>query len=54
MLDIRQVVSEADVASGVANFNFELVGGFSDENTGEISEFKKFQSIILKNLLLSI
>ena len=54
MLDIRQVVSEADVASGVANFNFELVGGFSDENTGEISEFKKFQSIILKNLFLSI
>lgn len=45
MLDIRQVVSEADVTSGVANFNFELRGRFSDENTGEISEFKKIVSI---------
>ena len=39
LLDIRQEASDD------ANFDFELRGRFSDENTGEISEFKKIVSI---------
>lgn len=39
LLDIRQEASDD------ANFDFELRGWFSDENTGEISEFKKIVSI---------
>ena len=39
LLDIRQEASDA------TNFEFQLLGRFSDENTGEISEFKKIVSI---------
>jgi hypothetical protein len=45
LLDIRQELSDLDVASGFATFNFELIAKFSDAKTGEISEFKKIISI---------
>jgi hypothetical protein len=47
LLDIRQELSDLDVASGSAAFNFELIAKFSDVKTGEISEFRKTARINL-------
>ena len=48
LLDIRQEVSDADVALGSAIFHFELIGHFFDEKTGQVLEFNKPVTIDMK------
>jgi sialidase-1 len=45
ILDIRQLVSEADVAAGIARYEFELSGSICDAGGSEISEFKKLVTV---------
>jgi sialidase-1 len=45
ILDIRQLVTEADVATGIARYEFELSGSICDTEGTEISEFKKLVTV---------
>jgi sialidase-1 len=45
ILDIRQGVTEADLAAGIARYEFELSGSICDAQGSEISEFKKIVNV---------
>jgi len=45
ILDIRQLVTEADVAAGIARYEFELSGSIGEAKGSEISEFKKLVTV---------
>jgi hypothetical protein len=45
ILDIRQLVTEADVEAGIARYEFELSGSICDAEGSEISEFKKIVNV---------
>ena len=45
ILDIRQDVTESDVAAAIARYEFELIGSICDAKGSEISEFKKLVSV---------
>ena len=47
ILDIRQLVTEADVAAGIARYEFELSGSIGKAKGSEISEFKKLVTVEL-------
>ena len=47
ILDIRQLVTETDVAAGIARYAFELSGSIGEAKGSEISEFKKLVTVEL-------